>query len=114
MTPILFYCPLKRDVCCMEVQSVFCDENICPLFEGVRRVELSVNRGSTVPNFVDILTIFEFLHWCIQLVNLIFYQQSFRSFDQSIFCAWQIESQVVVYGLLRNDNSINLGFMKTA
>ena len=43
-------CPLYGGV--IPCFTVFWDENICPLFGGVRCAEVSVNGGSTVLSYV--------------------------------------------------------------
>ena len=44
--PVTERCPLYG--CVILCFTVFWDENICPLFGGVRCAEVSVNGGSTV------------------------------------------------------------------
>ena len=45
--------------------TVFWDENICPLFEGVRCAEVSVNGGSTVVRFLRCFESFDFYFFVI-------------------------------------------------
>ena len=46
LSSVVERCPLYGGV--TFCHSVFWDENICPLFGGVRCIEVSVNGGSTV------------------------------------------------------------------
>ena len=45
--------------------TVFLDENICPLFGGVRCAEVSVNGGSTVFNRLNIVSKARMLNFVI-------------------------------------------------